>query len=335
MTIVERALQRMRKNVPATAAARSPDDLTVPEPVLVAPEEPGSSYTSVPQPAPAPAPLAVIAAASPRAVAAPVVSFPDAPAAQAAPHPGRSTVRLIESSAAGPGFDPKLSREGPMRSEVRSIKRQLLERIRERRERGDAPVVVVTSAIPGDGKSFTSFHLALSLSLERNLHVTLVDGDIAKQRIGQLFSGHTERTLTDCLRDNLSLDAAAATSDIDRLSIVLSGRNSIEASEYIASSRWDEAIASWRRKGPNELLLIDTAPVLATAEAQFVARAADLVIFVVRSEVTARDAVKEACERLGKLDNVEFVLNGSEMSQVQPYYGYSDYGYNNDRAGQQ
>src|SRR5688572_19031404 len=97
------------------------------------------------------------------------------------------------------GFDIAATRGGPFLSQMRLLRRKVMDATTARRKAGEAPLVLVTSAVPGDGKSFITYHLARSLTADRDLGVVLVDCDIARQRISRLFTGRDEGGLSACL----------------------------------------------------------------------------------------------------------------------------------------
>lgn len=207
--------------------------------------------------------------------------------------------------------------------QMRSVKRNLLNRLKARRAAGQAPIVVVTSALPGDGKSFVSFHLARALCTERNLSVTLIDADVVRHRTSDFFSGAEEGGLSHCLVHDSPLAHVIRRSDVNGLLVVPAGKPDPSAEELLASAEWDRVAAEMREAGSSSLFLVDTAPVLATTESQYLAQTADLVIFVVRSDVTPQQAVNEAMSRLDDHARVAFVFNGHVSSGTDYYYGYN------------
>lgn len=235
-----------------------------------------------------------------------------------------------DSAALSAGVDLAASRGGQLLSQMRALKRKALDMVRARRAAGEAPLIITTSAVPGDGKSFITFHLAMSLTTERDLDVTLIDGDIARQRASSFFAGSEDGGLSSCLHGDSPLATVIRNTTVPSLSVVRAGATTPTSSEALTSSRWDALAAEMRASGPSRVFLVDTAPVLATAEAQYLARTADLILFVVRSEVTPQQAVTEAIARIGDMSRVAFVFNGYRSVGTDFYYDYSNYGAQGD-----
>ena len=180
--------------------------------------------------------------------------------------------------------------------------------------------------MPGDGKSFITYHLARSLTADRDLGVVLVDCDIARQRISRLFTGRDEGGLSACLEAGAPLSTAIRATDMQRLAVVRAGEYTPTVTEILTSSHWDRIVAQMRACGSSRFFIADSSPVLALAEAQYLARTADLVLFVVRAEVTPQHAVSEALSRLTGVPRLAFVFNGHASAPTEYYYDYSSYG---------
>lgn len=229
-----------------------------------------------------------------------------------------------------PGADHSIVLESTgdrqLTAQIRALKRQVLDSVRRRCSTAQASVVMITSAVPGDGKSFISLNLAIALSKEPDTEVILIDGDLARQKISSDFGAVAESGLTACLIQETVLTAAIHRTEVPKLSLVPAGRRRPSAAECLASSRWDSLIAEMRGYGNSHLIVIDTPPILAASETEYLLHTADLVLFVVRAEVTPRQAVIDALARIGDLSRIAFVFNGHVKSAIDAYYDYSDYG---------
>jgi receptor protein-tyrosine kinase len=210
-------------------------------------------------------------------------------------------------------------------AQLRALKRRVLDSVRKQRTTQQAPVILVTSAAPGDGKSFISFHLSCALAKEPDTEIVLIDGDIARQRISGLFSATDERGLAECLTERLPLATAIHRTDISELAFVPAGRRSPNVAECLASNRWDDIVSEMHASAGSRIFVVDTAPILASAETEYLARTADLVLFVVRAEVTPQQTVTEALGRLAGASRVAFVFNGYVSTAIDTRYDYYDY----------
>jgi capsular exopolysaccharide synthesis family protein len=198
---------------------------------------------------------------------------------------------------------------------------------------GAAPlsnVIVVTSAVPGEGKTFTSVNLALSLALERNREVVLVDGDVAKRDITRLLKLDDEPGLLDVGgAEALDFEDTILRTDIPSLYILPAGNQHVEATEILASERMTALIASLAAD-PRRIVLIDSPPLLVTSEAGVLASLAGQVVVVVKASETPQEIVLRAIETLPEDKAVSLVLN--QVLSV-PERSYGHYGYYGEYGG--
>jgi len=214
--------------------------------------------------------------------------------------------------------------------EMRRIKWPLLSAIRGRD--GASPVrnnvILVTSALPGEGKSFISLNLALSLVRDRDLHVILVDGDVARPGLTPSLGLDGSLGLNDVL-ENQNLDVSSVTypTDVEGLFVVPAGKWHDQAPELLASARMPQVIEELNRRAGNGIIILDSPPLLATNEAQVVSRHVGQVLLVVRADGTEQRAVRDAIALLDESATVSAVLNGVTPSVLGSYYGESYYGH--------
>lgn len=180
--------------------------------------------------------------------------------------------------------------------ELQRIKRPILNAMSAEAETGAprANRVMVTSANPGEGKSFTTFNLAMSLANELDHSVLLIDGDVAKPGITRSLGLEREPGLMHLLThvDANPEDCVVPTREA-RLSILPAGRRSRRAAESLSSRRM-KAVLDELSADPVRILLFDSAPLLATAESQALAVNVGQILMVVRAEDTEKQAVEAA-----------------------------------------
>jgi len=218
-------------------------------------------------------------------------------------------------------------------SQIRSIKNRLLRAAQSSASASDR-VIMITSALSGDGKTFCSISIALSLATERDFHVLLVDGDVPKPNVGQLFGIDSAPGLLDAARDpGLDVEQMIVGTDIPGLDLLSAGRGGVEAAEIMSSSGMHDVIERLAAV-PNRIVLFDSPPLLQTSEAAVLAQYAGQVLLVVREAVTPQRAVQESLAMLGDRSGVSLVLNGATDSRLEKYYyGYGqDYGYGQESA---
>ena len=226
---------------------------------------------------------------------------------------------------------PPLSQERQLAGEYRHIKRPL---IANALGRGVARLpnghrIMIASAMPGDGKTFTSINLAMSFALEKDLSVVLVDADVAKAHLSRTFGVQNEPGLMDLLRDgHVDVESTILPTDVPGLSILPAGRASETATELLASARMEQLATQICLPHPNRIVLFDSPPLLLTSEAMALASVVGQIVMVVRAGVTPQRAVLDAIDLLGEGRSVGLVLNQAD-EQVRPGYYYQYYG-NND-----
>jgi len=219
------------------------------------------------------------------------------------------------------GLLPPTHQERELAQQFRQIKRPL---INNALGRGVAPLpqgnlVMVASAVPGEGKTFTSVNLALSMRLEEDVTVLLVDGDVVNPRITRILGLENEPGLLDVARDSVSLGSAILATDVPGLSFLPAGRPDANATELLASTRMRDVGALLAGHDVTRLVLFDSAPLLLTTESQALAQVVGQILLVVRADQTAQHVVLEALETLGEGKPISLVLN---QSMKQPHAGY-------------
>jgi Mrp family chromosome partitioning ATPase len=221
------------------------------------------------------------------------------------------------------------AQERAIASEFRHIKRTVVARALGRHPvtRGDARVVLIASALPGDGKTFTAFNLALSLALERDLSVLLIDGDVVKPQISAALGLGGASGLLDVLRNpGANPEAAVHPTDVPNMAFMPAGRAGDDATELIASDAFLDVARALLASDRRRVLVLDSCPLLAASEARGLADLAGQVLLVVKSEVTPRHAVLSALQLLGPDRDVGLVLNQLARDGVARYGNYGGYG---------
>ena len=208
--------------------------------------------------------------------------------------------------------------------EYRVIKRPIIANAfgpaADQQERGF--VVLVTSALAGDGKTFTCINLALSLAREQDSSVVLIDADVPKPHISTLFDAQDEVGLLDYLDGSAeTLEEIQIGTSVDGLTIIPTGQVRDNATELLSGNRMLELLDSIHRSDPKRIILIDSSPLVQTTEARALAARSGQVVVVVRAGITPKGAVAEAIEALDQSKPVNLVLNQVRSKQGSGYYG--------------
>jgi exopolysaccharide/PEP-CTERM locus tyrosine autokinase len=220
---------------------------------------------------------------------------------------------------------------GQLVEEYRLIKRPLLvNAFGENRNRiGNANLILVTSSLPGEGKTFTAINLALSIAAERDKTVLLVDADVVKPAISRLFGVSDRAGLIDLLEHQATFADVLLRTDVPKLTLLPSGRRHPHATELLASEAMAKLAGDMSRRYPDRVIIFDSPPLLATTQASVLASHVGQVLLVVESESTPQYIVKEAVEMLSGCELVGCVLNKTTQGFGfgYYYYGYKYYNY--------
>jgi exopolysaccharide/PEP-CTERM locus tyrosine autokinase len=295
VSLVERALQKIQASDRAKRAAPAAPSVVVGEVV---------ARTELrPEPAPRPAP--------------PI-------------NPNR-LVKVDRDALRSSGLLPPVEQEKMLADQYRAIKRPLIRGAFEKSQQHDGPpkqLIMIASALPGDGKTFTGVNLAMSMARETDHSVVLVDGDVVKPHLSKLFGIDGEPGLLDVLADEtLDIRSVILPTDIPGLSLVPAGTASDTATEMIASARMSQVMQGLVHWNPSGLVLFDSLPVLLTSEARVLSALMGQIVMVIRAGGTPQQAVADSLEALGKDKKVWLLLNQAETSGPLGYYYGSQYGY--------
>lgn len=250
-----------------------------------------------------------------------------APAEERAP---AANVRVIDLARLQDlGFITPNATDSKLLHEFRIIKRPL---IQNALGKGAAPVangnlIMVTSSLPGEGKSFVSLNLAMSIAMEVDCRVLLVDADMIKPSIPKLLGLRPAKGLMDVLTTpGLGFADVLLKTNVPRLDLVLSGTSHHGASELLASAGMNELLQGISARYPDRIILFDSPPLLATTESRALAAHMGQVVLVVEAERTTHGAVESALATIESCPVVMTVLNKTPQSETGSYYGYYGYG---------
>jgi polysaccharide biosynthesis transport protein len=196
-------------------------------------------------------------------------------------------------------------------------------------------VLLITSASKGEGKSTTVSNLAIALA-EIGRKVLLIDGDLRKPRLHELFDVSNSWGLSDVLRgegdlQSSPLDALVRKTSIDNLCLLPSGPGTLNIANLLYSPRTHQLVAKLRRNF--DTILIDTPPMMTISDARVLGQLADAAILVIRAGETTRDAAMTAKLRLMEdgIPVLGTILNRWNR-KAKTRYGYYGHGYHQSNA---
>jgi protein-tyrosine kinase len=257
-------------------------------------------------------------------VTTPIHRTADSPPPQ---HRTDKMLRVDRAALQRAGLMPPENQRRALADQYRHIKRPLIGvatgRGGEKIDKGQ--LIMMASAMPGEGKTFTSINLALSMALEKDISVLLVDADVPKPHISRTFGVDAEPGLLDVLRDRkIGMESVILPTDVPNLSILPAGMRSDTATELLASRRMEEAINALAASNPRRIVIIDSPPLVLTSEARVLAQWVGQIVLVVRAGFTPRQAVTDAIALLGEDKSIGLILNQSSTATPGYYYGYGD-----------
>jgi protein-tyrosine kinase len=188
-------------------------------------------------------------------------------------------------------------------------------------------LIMVTSALEGDGKTFCAISLALSIAMEQDKTVLLVDADTSKADAGKLLGvAASSPGLIDLLQDgHASVADFVLPTNVAKLRILPAGSVHTHANELLASARMQQLMLELSEEDPNRVIIFDSPPLLLTTEATVLSDFMGQIVFVVSAEQTPQHAVRQAIEQISEEKMVGMVLNRSRK-RMNPYYHAYGYG---------
>jgi capsular exopolysaccharide synthesis family protein len=240
----------------------------------------------------------------------------EAPASNAPPVPS-------PLGMAGAGAEKLVVASRPEQSTVEQY-RKLAATLHHAQVERDLKVVMVSSAVSGDGKTLTSTNLALTLSESYRRRVLLIDADLRRPSVHEVFQVKNQNGLTECLaaetERRLPLIQASP-----YLSLLLAGRPDSDPMSGLTSGRMHRLIGE--AAATFDWVIIDTPPVVLLPDANLLAAMVDAAILVIGAGKTPYKLITRAVDALGRNKILGVVLNRVDRSCLVGGYGYGYYSY--------
>lgn len=192
----------------------------------------------------------------------------------------------------------------------------------------DGNLIMITSALPGEGKTFTAVNLAMSIAMELDNTVMLVDADVARSTLLKVLGLPPARGLLDVLVDeSIDLAKVLLRTNIEKLTVLPSGTPHPRATELLASEAMVRLLEDMANRYADRIIVFDSPPLLVTTEARALASHMGQVVVVVKAEGTARADVMHALATIEACPIKLMLLNQARNLAQDGYaYGYG-YGY--------
>ncbi len=213
--------------------------------------------------------------------------------------------------------------------EYRRVKRPLLSnafgKTSQLVEKGN--LILITSSIPGEGKTYSAVNLALSMAQERDHTVLLVDCDVARKGASKLLGADDHKGLVEVLdSETTTIGDVIISTDIPSLSMIPAGKPHDYVTELLASHRMQSVVEEIGARYDDRIIIFDAPPLLPTPQTQILTMLVGQIVFVVESGKTAQSVVMEALDMLPEDKATALLMNKSEgiSRRNKNYYGYYD-----------
>lgn len=318
MSIIEKAASRIdhtRAPAPAPVVVEHDDQVVVLQP-HAAPVNPVNHAAPAATVSPAPAAPARAARSEPRLEAPRMTT----------PKPGTRKVELDLAAMREAGLVTAASGRTRLLEDFRVIKRPLLQRAFSQATGGRPNnLIMITSSLPGEGKTYCAINLAMSIAMELDHTVLLVDADVARPSVLRTLGLPAQRGLMDILVDDkLDLADVMLRTNVDTLSILPAGTSTPRATELLASSTMSNLVNEIAHRYPDRVIIFDSPPLLLTSESRVLASHMGQIVMVVEAQGTTQQAVQESLRQLEGCSNVNLIYNKArDIPGIEEKYDYN------------
>jgi exopolysaccharide/PEP-CTERM locus tyrosine autokinase len=197
--------------------------------------------------------------------------------------------------------------------------------------------IMVTSALPREGKTFVTANLGIALAQGVDQHALLVDCDLRAPSLAKIFGISTENGLADYLQGNDDLASLLRRTSSRKLSILASGLPPVNPAELLGSARMQNLVEELSDRYPDRYVIFDTPPLEVASESKVLSQAVDAVVLVVRQGTSSRALVEKFIADIGKDRIIGVIFNGYKTNFIstrlvdKSHYYYGNY-YNNKPA---
>jgi len=217
--------------------------------------------------------------------------------------------------------------QSTLADEFRIVKRPIMRNALGPAKVANGNLVMVTSALPGEGKTYTAVNLAMSVAMEYNTSVILVDGDVAHPDVPNILGSPAEPGLLELLTNSsLAINDVLVPTNVENLAILPAGAQQGRATELLASAQMHTKLNELAARYADLVIIFDSPPLLPTTAARELATHMGQILMVVGADSTQQHAVKLALTAIEKCDIVLMLLNKAAKTDIGSYGGYYRYG---------
>jgi exopolysaccharide/PEP-CTERM locus tyrosine autokinase len=212
--------------------------------------------------------------------------------------------------------------------QYRYIKRPLLANAFPESDNGikNRNLILVTSSLPQEGKTYTSLNLALSMAMEKGKKVLLIDGDVASPSIAKLLGISGRPGLIELLDGKITnINQILLRTNLPGFSVIPSGDFHSYSTELLASNMMRRLADDLSTRYSDRIVIFDSPPVLAASQAAVLASLVGQVVMVVEAESTPQSIVQDALQKIDTCDVVGMLLNKAVSGRSSGSYYYGSY----------
>lgn len=233
---------------------------------------------------------------------------------------------------AAEGFIDHNDTKSQLAEEFRVIKRPLVNNIQGAEANGISRpnLILICSSLPGEGKTFISINLALSIANELDKSVLLIDADVEKPSISKQLGIKQSPGLIEYLEnDTVTFSDILLKTDLDNLNVIPAGKRHKYSTELLSSQRMYLFAEEVSRRYKDRIVIFDSPPLLVATQAQILAELVGQVVLVIAAEETPQAVVNDSIAKLANCDVVMTLLNKTkkELDLYGYNYGYGKYGH--------
>jgi receptor protein-tyrosine kinase len=234
-------------------------------------------------------------------------------------------VKIDRQRLAKSGITFSVTERSRIAEEFRIVTRQIVAKAETPGPGGTSRLIMVTSARPREGKTFTAINLALAISSQPDFRVLAVDCDVDRQSMTTTLGIEAEKGFVDLLADDkIDMRDVLLRTDLPNLSVLPAGLKRAGVPELLSSRRMREILAEMAQRYSDRYIVIDAPPCLATSDPSILASLVGQIVFVVEANRTQETEIEESIRLISTCPNISLILNKVEGTASDHFgsYGY-------------
>jgi protein-tyrosine kinase len=256
------------------------------------------------------------------------------PAEEASAGSGGPELILDRGRLASYGITMPSSSRSRTVEEFRLVKRNLMAQFSQGESSTDqrsSRLIMVTSARPGEGKTFISLNLALAFASEKDVKALLVDVDTQHSTLQTILDITSQQGIVDVLAGNCELSEVLIQTNVLNLMVLPSGRGGPHVPELFSSNKMANLMAEMTRRFADRYIIIDTPPCMASSDAAALAPLVGQIVFIVEAHHTQQVEIEASLSMLSACPRISLLLNKSDTMAGEHFGSYEYYYYSQGR----